>query len=137
MRVDPTVKDAIELSAGLYSFEIINAKETVRKKEPKRNQIIVEFAVLAGPDDEKGNSTVGAEHTEFIDISFEGFEDKGLAFKKKQYQNFVAALDKTTEEFGDLDAEDLIGERVNANIVMNNYKGKISPQIDGYSIFND
>lgn len=137
MRVDPNLGDKINLVAGLYGFEIINAKETVRKKEPKRNQIIVEFAVIAGPDDEKGNSTVGAEHTEFIDVSFEGLEGKGLGFMKSKLQGFVSGLDKTMEEFRDLDAEDLIGERVNANIVMNAYNGKINPQVDGYSVFTD
>ena len=137
MRVDPNLGDAVNLVAGLYSFEIINAKETVRKKEPHRNQIIVEFAVIAGPDDERGNSTVGAEHTEFIDVSFEGLEGKGLGFMKSKLQGFVTGLDKTMDGFRDLDAEDLIGERVNANITMSTYMGKTRPQVDGYSVFTD
>jgi len=140
MNVDPNVGDAINLVAGLYGFEIINAKETIRKKEPQRNQVIIEFAVIEGPDVEVGGkevSTVGSEHTEFIDISFEGFEGKGLTFKKKQYQNFVAALGKTMDEFADLDAEDLIGERVNASVIMNSYKGKVNPQVDSYSVFTN
>ena len=135
MRVDPNLGDKVNLIVGLYSFEIINAKETTRKKEPHRNQIIVEFAVIAGPNDEKDNSTVGTEHTEFIDVSFEGLEGKGLGFMKSKLQGFVNGLDKTMDEFRDLDAEDLIGERVNANIVMNTYMGKVNPQVDGYSVY--
>ena len=107
MRVDPNLGDKVNLVTGLYSFEIINAKETTWKKEPQRNQIIVEFSTIAGPDDEQDNSTVGAEPTEFIDLCFEGMEGKGLGCMKSKLTGFVLGLDNTIEEFRAKDVRDL------------------------------
>ena len=137
MKVPVDVKDKMDLVAGVYSFEIINAKEMQRKKEPRRNQIIVEFLSIDGPEYENGEPSEGAEHTEFIDVSFEGLEGKGLKFMEGKLQDFVKALDKTMDEFREMDAEDLIGLKINGTIKLDVYKGEVNPKIGSYSICVD
>jgi len=136
MRVDANVKDKMDLVPGLYVAEIINAKENTSRKG--NAQLIVEFQTIAGPDYENGEPSDGHEITEFLTLSFEGYEAKGAAFLKGKLQDFVAGLGKTMEEFRDLEAEDLIGEKVNILVVNKPDKnGFLRPQIDGYKIYSD
>ena len=135
MRVDANVKDKMDLLAGVYAWEIINAKEIVRKKEPKRNQIVVEFLATSGPEYENGEPSEGHEHTEFIDLTFEGLEGKGLKFMEGKYQDFVKALGMTVVEFEAQEAEDLIGMKINGSGKISVYLGVPKFQIDSYSLY--
>ena len=137
MKLNPTTKDKMDLVAGVYAFEIINAKEMLRKKEPFRNQVIVEFLTIDGPEYENGDPSEGAEHTEFIDISFEGLEGKGYKFMEGRLQGFVKALGKTMEEFTDMEAEDLIGMKVNGTIKLEAYQGEVRAKIGSYAPYID
>lgn len=137
MKMSADIKDKMDLVAGVYSLEIINAKEITRKKVPQRTQIVVEFLVAGGPEYENGEPSEGYEHTEFIDLTFEGLEGKGLKFMEGKLQNFVKALDKTMDDFRDLEAEDLIGSKVNATIIREAYMGEIKTKVKAYSPYVD
>lgn len=135
MKMSADLKDKMDLVAGVYSWEIINAKEITQKKEPHRNQIVVEFLVIEGQPYTNGDSSEGAEHTEFIDVTFAGLEGKGLKFMEGRLQGFVKALDKTMDEFRDLEAEDLVGEKINGTIKLESYQGEIRAKISAYSVY--
>ena len=137
MKMDANLKDKMELVAGVYALEIINAKEITRKKEPQRAQIVIEYLATAGPEYENGDPSEGHEHTEFLDVTFQGLEGKGLKFMEGKLQNFVKALDKTMDEFRELEAEDLIGLKVNASIVNEAYQGEVRTKVKSYSVYVD
>ena len=137
MKMSADIRDKMDLVAGVYSLEVINAKEITRKKAPQRMQIVVEFVVIGGPEFENGDPSEGYEHTEFIDLTFEGLEGKGLKFMEGRLQGFAKALDKTMDDFRDLEAEDLIGTKVNAIIVREAYMGEIKTKVKAYSPYVD
>jgi hypothetical protein len=137
MKMDAKLKDKQDLVAGVYALEIINAKEMNRKKVPQRAQIVIEFLVTAGPEYLNGDPSEGHEHTEFLDVTFEGLEGKGLKMFEERVQNFVKAIEKTMDEFREMEAEDLIGLKVNATIINDSYQGEIRTKIKAYSVFTD
>jgi hypothetical protein len=136
MNVDPTVKDKMPLVPGMYTAEIINAKEQQGKNPPNNQMVMVEYKTIAGPDYENGQPSTGHELTEWVTIEFSGREGKAKEFMQSKLQDFVAGLDKTMAEFADMDAEDLIGEQINLLVdnVLDKRNGKTAPGIVDYSV---